>query len=132
MQHLAETILEGISRALPVTPVALVAGIFGEHESLSEPEIVAAIEERRIAWASRNWLLREKDGASLWNAAREVLLLRHLIEETQGRWRWNPDERLLQSYYANSLLTFEQVKQRGWRDWSDREGVRADYKTAAV
>jgi glycerol-3-phosphate O-acyltransferase len=132
MLRLAETILEGISRALPVTPVALVAGIFGEHESLSEGQIIAAIEERRIAWANRNWLLREKDGSSLWNAAREVLLLRHLIEEAEGRWRWSPDERVLLRYYANSLLTFEEVKRRGWRDWSDREGVQADYKAAAV
>ncbi len=132
MQRLAETIMNGISRALPVTPVALLASILGEHDSLSEPEIIAAIEERRAAWADRNWLLREKDGPSLWNAARPVLLLRHLVEEAQGRWRWNPEERVLLSYYANSLLPFEEVKRRGWRDWSDREAVQADCKPATV
>jgi hypothetical protein len=34
-----------------------------------------------------------------------------VIEEA---WQWNPNESLLRAYYANSLLTFDEVKQRGW------------------
>jgi glycerol-3-phosphate O-acyltransferase len=132
MQRLAETVMASISRALPVTPVALLATIFSDHETLSEPEIVAAIEERRAAWPDRNWLLREKDGQSLWNAAREVLLLRHLIESVDGCWRWNPDERVLLRYYANSLASFEKVKARGWRDNSVPVTMPSECKAAAV
>ena len=34
-----------------------------------------------------------------------------VIEEA---WRWNPGETLLRDYYANSLMTFDEVKRRGW------------------
>ena len=34
-----------------------------------------------------------------------------IIEEA---WQWNPREILLRDYYANSLMTFEEVKGRGW------------------
>ncbi len=132
MQRLAETIMDGISHALPVTPVALLATVFAEHEWLDDREIIAAVDERRTAWAERNWLLREKDGASLWNAAREVLVIRHLLENAGGRWRWNPGERLLLAYYANSLLPFETVKTRGWRDNSVPVAVAPGFKAAVV
>ena len=32
----------------------------------------------------------------------------------EDAWQWNPREILLRDYYANSLLTFDEVKQRGW------------------
>jgi hypothetical protein len=34
-----------------------------------------------------------------------------VIEEA---WQWNPRETLLRDYYANSLMTFEEVTQHGW------------------
>ena len=34
-----------------------------------------------------------------------------VIEEA---WQWNPRETLLRDYYANSLMTFDEVKRRGW------------------
>ncbi len=84
----------------------------------------------REAWSQRLWLLREKTPAEIWKAARQVLELRHLIvPDEQWRddlfedgdapvledaWQWNPDELMLRDYYANSLLSFEEVKRRGW------------------
>ena len=66
----------------------------------------------------------------MWRAAKWILELRHLIE-TAERWRsdlfsgegvpvveeawqWNPAEVLIRDYYANSLMSFAEVKQRGW------------------
>jgi uncharacterized protein YkuJ len=59
-----------------------------------------------------------------------VLELRHLLQPAQrwrsdlfegegvpvieDAWQWNPNEILLRDYYANSLLTFDEVKRRGW------------------
>ena len=131
LQQLAERVMNEISAVLPVTPVTLVARIFGEHGGpITEAEIVADIERYRVQWRHRTWLLREKTGAEIWRAARPVIELRRLIEPAQrwrsdlfegsgvpvveDAWQWNPAEVLLRDYYASSLLTFEEVKRRGW------------------
>src|ERR1041385_2453667 len=131
MQELAEAIMTEISDALPVTPVALVARIFAEATGpLTDAEIVAAVDGYRERWRERVWIIREKTGTEIWRAARNILELRHLIEpaeqwrsdlfEGEGvpvledAWQWNPRELLLRDYYASSLLTFEEVKRRGW------------------
>lgn len=132
MQRLAEMVMSRISRALPVTPVSLVASILAERGALTDEEMIAAIEEQRATWTDRNWLLREKDGASVWNAAKEILVLRHLVDCVDGRWSWNRDERMLRAYYANSLLTFEEVKARGWKDHSQPESAQGEMTAARV
>jgi glycerol-3-phosphate O-acyltransferase len=131
LMQLAEKVMNEISAALPVTPVPVVARIFTEHrDPLTEGEIIAEIERYREKWRDRVWLLREKTGAEMWRAARHVLELRHLIEPAQrwrsdlfeesglpdvdDAWQWNPKELLLRDYYANSLMFFDEVKQRGW------------------
>ncbi|HUP45744.1 MAG TPA: 1-acyl-sn-glycerol-3-phosphate acyltransferase [Thermoanaerobaculia bacterium] len=115
MQQLAEAIMNEISAAIPITPVTLVARVFADHagrSELSEQEIVAAIDRYRTEWAGRVWLLRERNGADIWRAARDILVLRHLIEIAVGGWRWSERDLALRDYYANSLLTFEEVKAR--------------------
>jgi glycerol-3-phosphate O-acyltransferase len=117
MQALAEEIMTRISAALPITPVTLVARVFADHPGageLAEQTIVADLERYRKEWEGRTWLIREHTAGDLWRAARDVLELRHLIEVVIGGWRWNPRELMLRDYYANSLLTFEEVKRRGW------------------
>ena len=116
---------------MPVTPVTLAARVFAESsQPLSDAEMVAAMNRYLKAWQYRVWLLREKTGEELWPAAKRILDLRHLIRpverwrsdlfEGEGvpvvedAWQWSPDDLLLRDYYANSLLTFEQVKARGW------------------
>ncbi|MBK5260561.1 MAG: 1-acyl-sn-glycerol-3-phosphate acyltransferase [Thermoanaerobaculia bacterium] len=127
MQRLAETVMNEISAALPVTPVALVARIFSDRSDRSEvaeQEIIAAIEAYRADWSERVWLMRERSASEIWRAARDILQLRHLIDVVVGGWRWNPNELLLRDYYANSLATFEEVKRRGWKERSvATEGV---------
>ena len=117
MQRLAERVMGEISAALPVTPVTLVARIFEDHSDrteISEQEIVAAVEDYRSRWADRVWLIRERNASDIWRSARDILLLRHLVEVVVGGWRWNTAEIPLRTYYANSLRTFEEVKSRGW------------------
>jgi hypothetical protein len=120
-----------ISNALPVTPVTLAARVFATHdEPVTEAEMASAIDAFRAASPDRIWLLREKTGIEVWRAARRVLELRHLVvpaerwrsdlfEESgvpviEDAWQWNPSELLLRDYYANSLLTFDEIRQRGW------------------
>ena len=131
LQALAESVMREISAALPVTPVTLAARIFSEaRDPLTNADMIAAMDRYRSDWKHRVWLLREKTGQELWRAAKRILDLRHLIEpverwrsdlfEGEGvpviedAWRWSPEQFLLRDYYANSLLTFEQVKARGW------------------
>jgi len=131
LTELAERVMQEISNALPVTPVTLLARIFADAgEPITEVEIVEAIDRYRETWRDRVWLLREKTGEAIWRAARPVIELRHLIEPAERwrsdlfegsgvpvieeAWRWNPRETLLRDYYANSLMPFDEVKQRGW------------------
>jgi glycerol-3-phosphate O-acyltransferase len=131
LQMLAESVMHQISAALPVTPVTLAARIFADsREPLTDAEIVASMERYRNQWRERVWLLREKTGEELWRYAKWILELRRLIQPAE-RWRsdlfegegvpvvedalrWNPAQLLLRDYYANSLLSFDEVKQRGW------------------
>ena len=117
LQRLADLVMREISDALPITPVTLTARVFADaagRSEISEQEIVAAIERYRNAWGERMWLLRERSASDIWRAAREILLLRHLIEVVIGGWRWNPEQPLLRDYYSNALLTYEEVRRRGW------------------
>jgi glycerol-3-phosphate O-acyltransferase len=123
LQELAETVMTEISRALPPTPVTLVARVFSTREAATEGEIVAALD---ADLAGRALLTRERTGADVWRVARAVLTLRHLIVERDGVWSWNERALLLRDYYANALLTFDEVKRRGWPE------RRHDAKTVAA
>lgn len=116
MNLLADEIMERISEALPVTPVTLIASIMREHgpEAMAEPSLISEIARRHERWKDRIWLLREETAQAIWESGREVLMLRHLVEQENGAWRWKPDELLLRDYYANSLMPYSEVKKRGW------------------
>ncbi len=133
LQRLADSVMRELSSALPVTPVTLIARIFADHAAtteVAEQVIIADIERYKRDWSNRVWIMREKTASDIWRAAREVLLLRRLIEVVVGGWRWNPSELLLRDYYANSLLTFEEVQRRGWPESRDSGlGIR-DSKSA--
>ncbi|HEX8412163.1 MAG TPA: 1-acyl-sn-glycerol-3-phosphate acyltransferase [Thermoanaerobaculia bacterium] len=142
LQKLAELVMNEISSALAVTPVTLVASIFARREIATEAVILRDLEALREEYRDRPWLLREKTPKEVWAAARHVLELRHLIApavqwaddlfgeggvpELEDAWQWNPTEHLLRDYYANALVPFERVQQRGWPERRrDREAVAA-------
>jgi glycerol-3-phosphate O-acyltransferase len=128
LNALAETVMAQISTAFPVTPVTIAARVFSQREVVTDREMAEEIERER----ERLWLLREKTGLEIWRAAKRILELRRLIQPAQrwrsdlfdgegvpvleDAWQWNPAELLLRDYYANSLMTFAEVKQRGWRE----------------
>ncbi len=116
LERLADLVMTEISDALPITPVPLIARIFSDHgeSALADEQIVEDIQKYRAQWTERVWVLREKSPADVWQAAREVLDLRHLVEQTPAGWRWEPGELLLRDFYASSLLTYAEVKRRGW------------------
>jgi glycerol-3-phosphate O-acyltransferase len=149
VQMLAESVMYQISAVLPVTPVTLAARIFAEsREPLTDAEIIARMDQYLQQWRERVWLLREKTGEELWRYAKRILELRRLIQPAE-RWRsdlfegeglpvledalrWNPAEVLLRDYYANSLLSFDEVKQRGWPDdGARRSAAGAQQPTAS-
>ena len=149
LQLLAENTMREIGAALPVAPVPLVARIFCSHELLSDREIVDTLGDAmgRLRAGPHMWLLREKTPEEVWRAARHVLELRRLIvpgerwrsdlfDESgvpviEDVWRWNPDEVILRDYYANSLLTFDEVKFRGWPERKPRNGGALDAAASA-
>ena len=131
LEALANAVMAQISSALPITPVTLAARVFAaSSEPLSEGEIVASMNRHLKEWRHRVWLLRERTGDEIWPAAKRILDLRRLIRPAErwrsdlfegdgvpvveDTWQWNPDELLLRDYYANSLLTFDEVADRGW------------------
>ena len=130
LQMLAERVMCAISDAVAPTPVTLAAGAFAAHDGpLTNSDIAHAIDDR-LAASRHPILLREKNGAEIWTAARRVLELRHLVvpaerwtadlfgeggaPEIEDAWEWNRDAKLLRDYYANALMTFDEVKARGW------------------
>jgi len=142
LQKLADLVMTEISNALPVTPVTLVATIFARQETVTETEILRELGRMREEHRDR-WLLREKTPREVWLVAKHVLALRHLIvpveqwkddlfdrggiPEIEDAWQWNPEEKLLRDYYANSLMPYAQVKARGWpeRQKKDADAVAA-------
>jgi glycerol-3-phosphate O-acyltransferase len=138
LQRLADAVMTEISSAIPITPVPLVARILAERSPRTDAEIESAIGEARQRWSDRVRLLREKTPEEIWRAARNVLELRRLIRPVEqwrsdlfdagggvpvleDAWQWNPDELLLRDYYANSLLTFDEVLRRGWPERAPRD-----------
>ena len=127
LQRLAETVMNEISDALPVTPVTLVASVFRRRPVLTQEQMLEELAKLREEFRDRPWLLREKTPKEVWKAARQVLELRRLIipteqwhdelfeerggmPELEDAWTWNPREHLLRDYYANALVPFREVR----------------------
>jgi glycerol-3-phosphate O-acyltransferase len=139
LQRLAETVMTEISDAIPVTPVTMVASLFVKRDVLTEQQLLHELGQLREQWRDRPWLLREKTPSEIWKAARQVLELRHLIVPVEqwrddlfdrggvptldDAWQWNPQQHLLRDYYANALLTFDEVRRRGWPERTKAQAV---------
>ncbi len=124
LTRFAEHVMDGISSAMPVTPVTVVARILADSEPLSEQRIVEEIARYQAEWQHRVWLTREKTPAEIWQRARGILELRRLLSAEGDSWSWSREERMLRDYYANSLLPFQDVKRRGWPERAAGETAR--------
>jgi len=117
LRSLANETMRRISAAEPVTPVAVVASALGSDGWTTRQDLVSRIAATTESLTSRVFL-RRFTPEEIWSEASEVLSLRKLIEQdASDRWRWVPAEETLRRYYANGLLTFDEVNARGW-EWS--------------
>ena len=135
LEELAARVMREISNALPLTPVTVVARLFANANGtpLTAEALVAAIDAWKLATPEHRWLLREKTGAEIWEAARRILELRDLVELSADGWRWKEGESLLRDYYANAVLTFDEVTRRGWPERpKDRESAAARRRADAM
>lgn len=114
LRELADETMRRISAAAPVTPVAVVASVLGTGWS-DRRDVMNGIEAELRRLAGRRFS-KAFTASEIWEEARLVLELRHLVENDGDRWRWNPEEDVLRRYYANGLLTYDEVAKRGW-EW---------------
>src|SRR6185503_15836232 len=62
LRALAESVMDEISAALPITPVTLAARIFAESpHPVTDHEMIERMDAYRERWRDRIWLLREKN-----------------------------------------------------------------------
>jgi glycerol-3-phosphate O-acyltransferase len=104
---LGKELLGAVARVIPVVPVALVARAF-----VAEPDRAWSELELK-ARALADIRLLESGGAHVYvprgdqdyaiDVGLRMLTLRRLVQETDGIFRPEPDERPLLEYYANSI-----------------------------
>jgi glycerol-3-phosphate O-acyltransferase len=109
VQRLGSTLMSEIARAVPVTPVALVAHVLvGLGEGASEGAVVAGVADqtarlRECGAALSHGRTSAEDLARL---GLRMLVLRRIVTHSDGELRVEPDERVLLAYYANSIAHF--------------------------
>jgi glycerol-3-phosphate O-acyltransferase len=104
---LAAELMRRIGRAVPVTPVALVATAFVEAgEPLSGLELKARIQRLldRLRAAGAHLYVPRRDLEYATNVGLRMLVTRHLVLEEQGLYRVAPTEGRAVRYYANSIV----------------------------
>jgi len=104
---LGDELLEKVGEVVPVLPVALVASVFANtrKKSLSDIELKSKVFELASDFEQRGvhvHIPRDDLDYAL-NAGKRMLLMRHIIEEQDGAYKVNTDEKILLHYYANSI-----------------------------
>ena len=105
--RLGRDLMEAVGRVIPVVPVALIATAFVREpdrarSSLELKAEVGALLERLQQAGARVHVPRGDFDYALTVGLR-MLLLRHLVEESEGLYRASPRELPLLGYYANSI-----------------------------
>lgn len=107
VEALAEELIDRIGKIIPILPVALVATLFsasGKAE-ISELDIkvkVSELIERLRASGAHVYIPRGNLDYAVTVGLR-MLTLRHLLSESEGIYRANPDEQPLLEFYAASI-----------------------------
>jgi len=109
VERLAGEIMQHVERLVPVLPVSLVAeAIIGSPEGISEFDLKAGVY-RRIETLQQQGavvIVPSRTRAFTIETAFNMLKLRHLVVEDNGRFRPGPDAHDVLSYYANSLAAW--------------------------
>jgi glycerol-3-phosphate O-acyltransferase len=107
VQELADELMAGVARVVPVLPVSVIATVFRQAEgaALSEIEIKARATwlMARLAEAGVHVHVPRGDQDYAVGAGLRMLTLRHLVDEEDGLFRAAPDEAVLIAYYANAI-----------------------------
>jgi glycerol-3-phosphate O-acyltransferase len=107
LESLGRELMGAVGQVVPVVPVPLVASALLEHGNggLSELDLKALVH-RRIAEldaAGAHVYIPRQDLDYAIVAGLRTLTLRHIVVESDGLYRANPEEALVLRYYANSI-----------------------------
>ena len=110
VKNLADEITEKISRAVPTTPVSLVAEVFiqNQEKDLSLYEIKVQCHQLQAFIKKKGgtiYLPRGEEDYTI-SVGLRMLTLRHMVLEKNGLFKINPKERELLNYYSNSIKQF--------------------------
>src|SRR5206468_3152697 len=107
MARLGADLMDAVGRIVPVVPVALMAEVFvrNAERALSELELKAEVGKtlERLEARGAHVYIPRRDLDYALTVGLRMLRLRRLVEETDGLYRSFPSERLLLTYYANSI-----------------------------
>jgi glycerol-3-phosphate O-acyltransferase len=112
LERLGRELMEAVGQVIPVVPVPLVASALLEHGvgcpagGLSELDLKALVHRRMadLEAAGAHVYIPRRDLDYAIVAGLRTLTLRHIVLESEGLYRANPDEALLLRYYANSIV----------------------------
>jgi glycerol-3-phosphate O-acyltransferase len=110
LEQLGRELMRAVGEVIPVVPVPLVASALleqgiGREGGLSELDLKALVHQRMVALqaAGAHVYIPRKDLDYAIVAGLRTLTLRHIVLESDGLYRANPDELLVLRYYANSI-----------------------------
>jgi glycerol-3-phosphate O-acyltransferase len=107
LEQLGHDLMDAVGDIIPVVPVPLVASALLEHGNggLSELDLKALVHRRmaELTAAGAHVYIPRRDLDYAITAGLRTLILRHIVLESDGLYRANPDEALALRYYANSI-----------------------------
>ena len=104
--RLGDSLMDDISKVVPVLPVSLIASIMLEAGSLSKIGIKGAAHERLKDYAARgiySHIPREDEDYAV-DVGLRMLEMRHILIEEDGAYVVNEQNRDVLEYYANAIV----------------------------
>jgi glycerol-3-phosphate O-acyltransferase len=101
--RLGRELMDAVGRVVPVVPVALIATIFLERDSLTELDLKAETRRLLQRLEQAHVYLPRRDLDYALSVGLRMLRLRHLVDEREGVFSAREEELPLLRYYANSI-----------------------------
>ncbi len=107
VQLLSDSVLEKIAAIIPVTPVSLACAAVQSFDGdfISHERLIARMEEMRDVLRELNARLIHREGTAeeIFDRAWRMLRMRRMLVKVGGGYSVLPGNRVLVSYYANSI-----------------------------
>ena len=110
VEKLGQLLMANVERLVPALPVSLVAAaVLEAPDGQSEFDLKARVYRRieRLQQQGAVVIVPSRTRAFTVDTALRMLLLRHLVVESGGRYRPEPASREVLSYYANSIALWK-------------------------